>query len=137
MVVNTDQHKEEVDTFEIVVDAARSSAGACGAGPSGTSSCAGPSGVMLSGTSSAGVLANGALATTSGTTGEGSGGSPQDGSSPIGACVATQNCQADQSATPLSPPVVSMATAHYSALEEEDLPGNLLSNVIGKLKIYL
>ncbi|XP_069180397.1 baculoviral IAP repeat-containing protein 6 isoform X6 [Procambarus clarkii] len=132
VVVNTDQHKEEVDTFEIVVDAARSSAGACGAGPSGTSSCAGPSGVMLSGTSSAGVLANGALATTSGTTGEGSGGSPQDGSSPIGACVATQNCQADQSATPLSPPVVSMATAHYSALEEEDLPGNLLSNVIGK-----
>ncbi|XP_064112985.1 baculoviral IAP repeat-containing protein 6-like isoform X2 [Macrobrachium nipponense] len=59
--------------------------------------------------------------------GEGEGTTPS-----LGACVITQNCPVDQSATPLSPPVVSMATPHYTTLEEEDLPGNSHNHVPGK-----
>lgn len=107
VVVSADHHREDVDNFDLVLDAARSSAttslsAASQPGPSGISS-----------------------GTANGTTDEGAAAaSPQEETNgTLGQCVATQNCQADQSATSLSPPVVSMATTHYTTLDEDDLPG--------------
>lgn len=111
VAVTSDHHQEEVDNFELVLDAARSSAAS-------TSSGAGPAGLPPPMT---GGAANGA--TDEGTAAA----SPQEeASGAVGPCVTTQNCQADQSATPLSPPVVSMATTHYT-LDEDGLPGGLLA----------
>lgn len=135
VVMNTEQHREEVENFDIAMDGARAAAAAAAAIPStsGTTSAAaaavaGPSGAAAgqSGSSGpAGPAGNGVAPTVNGSAaGEGGTGSPQSSASPLGgACVVTQNCQADQSATPLSPPVVGMATAHYTTLEEEDIPG--------------
>lgn len=130
VVVNADQHRDEVDNFEIVLDSARSNASCNAAGPSGTpgtSASAGQSSVAAgqSGLSAAGAAGSDVVAAASGSASESVGGPSQDSATALGQCVATQSSQVDQSATPLIPPMVSMATAHYSTLEEEDLPGNL------------
>lgn len=107
VVVSADHHREDVDNFELVLDAARSSANAA------LSSTGQPGPSVMSGGTANGTIDEGASAA-----------SPQEESNgAMGQCVATQNCQADQSATSLSPPVVSMATTHYTALDEDDLPG--------------
>lgn len=107
VAVTADHHQEDVDNFELVLDAARSSA-------STASSGVGQVGLPA-------AMSNGAA---NGTTDDGTAtASPQEeASGAVGPCVTTQNCQADQSATPLSPPVVSMATTHYT-LDEDGLPG--------------
>ena len=107
VVVSADHHREDVDNFDLVLDAARSSATTSLAAPSQ------PSPSVMSGTAN-GSTDEGAAAAAS----------PQDETNgPFVQCVTTQNCQADQSATSLSPPVVSMATTHYTGLDEDDLPG--------------
>lgn len=109
VAVTSDHHQEDVDNFELVLDAARTSA-------TTSSSGAGQSGLPPA---MSGAAANG-------TTDEGTAtASPQEeASGAVGPCVTTQNCQADQSATPLSPPVVSMATTHYTL---DELQGRFIT----------
>ena len=115
VVVSADHHREDVDNFDLVLDAARSSATTS----LSAASQPGPSG--LSGGTANGTTDEGAAAAAA---------SPQEETNgALGQCVATQNCQADQSATSLSPPVVSMATTHYAALDEDDLPGECSTNI--------
>ncbi|KAK7067356.1 hypothetical protein SK128_014936 [Halocaridina rubra] len=96
----------------------------------GSVSAAGSPDIVESSKVSATVCTNGTADAASSSGSEGASGEGK-GLSQAGACVVTQNCPVDQSATPLSPPVVSMATAHYTTLEEDDLP-DIIINVPGK-----
>ena len=87
--------------------------------------------VCVNGTSE--VFGNGVAPMASGSASEGESGEGEGSGPSMGAFILTQNCAVDQSATPLSPPVVSMATAHYTTLEEEDLPGNSHNHVPGNV----
>lgn len=117
--VNTDHHRDDSDNFDLM-DTARATAAASPVAPP---MAAGPSS-STAGQDSATAAA--AVAVANGTAnGETATASPQEECDGAlgGPCVAGQSCQADQSATPLSPPVVNMATTQYVTLDDDDLPG--------------